>query len=103
MTDHPLLGRDERRNTVQVTVDGQTIDAIEGETIAAAMLAHGVAALRTMPESGAPRRYFCGVGRCNDCLMVVDGELSVRTCITPVRAGMVIETQDGLGTWKEVS
>ena len=103
IAEHAVLGRDTRAQVVQLTVNGQTIDAIEGETIAAAMLANGVAQMRTMPESGAPRRYFCGVGRCNDCLMIVDGELSVRTCVTPVRAGMVIETQEGLGAWKAVS
>jgi predicted molibdopterin-dependent oxidoreductase YjgC len=103
IVDHPVLGRDTREKIVQVTVNGQSIDVIEGETIAAALLANGVEVMRTMPESGAPRRYFCGVGRCNDCLMVVDGELSVRTCVTPVRAGMVIESQEGLGTWKAVS
>jgi predicted molibdopterin-dependent oxidoreductase YjgC len=103
IADHPILGRDTRENIVQVTINGQTVEAIEGEPIAAAVFANGVASMRSMPESGAPRRYFCGVGRCNDCLMIVDGELSVRTCVTPVRAGMVIETQEGLGTWKAVS
>ncbi|HEX5166855.1 MAG TPA: (2Fe-2S)-binding protein, partial [Thermomicrobiales bacterium] len=70
------------------------------EPIAAALLAHGVVAGRTMPETDAPRGYFCGVGRCPDCSMIVDGELNVRTCVTPVRDGMAIETQHGLGSWK---
>lgn len=33
--------------------------------------------------------------------MVVDGVPNVRTCITPVKDGMVIETQKGLGEWKK--
>jgi hypothetical protein len=28
--------------------------------------------------------------------MVVDGKANVRTCITPLTAGMKVETQDGL-------
>ena len=32
--------------------------------------------------------------------MVVDGIPNVRTCITPVRDGMKIETQKGLGSWE---
>ena len=44
-----------------------------------------------------PRGLFCGIGQCTDCAMIVDGKPNVRTCITPVRAGMGIETQNGLG------
>jgi len=29
--------------------------------------------------------------------MIVDGKANVRTCITPVREGMVVETQHGYG------
>jgi hypothetical protein len=31
--------------------------------------------------------------------MTVDGELNVRACVTPVRDGMVVTTQHGLGAW----
>ncbi|MEA4893161.1 MAG: 2Fe-2S iron-sulfur cluster-binding protein, partial [Peptococcaceae bacterium] len=30
-----------------------------------------------------------------------DGQPNVRTCVTPVRAGMKVETQIGLGRWAE--
>jgi hypothetical protein len=30
--------------------------------------------------------------------MVVDGEANVRTCVTPLREGMRVETQIGAGT-----
>jgi NADH dehydrogenase/NADH:ubiquinone oxidoreductase subunit G len=33
--------------------------------------------------------------------MTVNGDPNVRTCVTPVEAGMVVETQDGLGKWEE--
>lgn len=48
-----------------------------------------------------PRGYFCGIGRCTNCVMTVNGDPNVRTCVTPVEAGMVVETQDGLGKWEE--
>ena len=32
--------------------------------------------------------------------MTVDGVANVRTCVTRVKDGMVIETQDGLGRWR---
>jgi hypothetical protein len=32
--------------------------------------------------------------------MIVDGIPNTRTCVTPVREGMKVETQHGLGQWK---
>lgn len=31
----------------------------------------------------------------------INGETNVRTCATLVKEGMIIETQNGLGQWKE--
>ena len=47
------------------------------------------------------RGIFCGIGQCTDCMMVVNGIPNVRTCITPVEDGMTVETQEGLGEWRE--
>jgi len=35
------------------------------------------------------------LGRCTDCMMIVNGQPNVRTCVTPARDGMVIQTQVG--------
>ncbi|MFZ5754732.1 MAG: (2Fe-2S)-binding protein [Bacillota bacterium] len=80
-------------------VDGKKIPAKEGEPIAAALLAAGIRKFRVTPKDGNPRGIFCGIGRCTDCIMTVDGQPNVRTCVTPVRNGMVIESQKGLGKW----
>jgi predicted molibdopterin-dependent oxidoreductase YjgC len=101
ITQHPLLGPSAAAQTVRITVDGQPLEALLGEPIAASLMANGIDICRAMPESGESRGVFCGVGRCSDCLMTVDGVLNVRTCITPVRDGMRIETQHGLGHWEE--
>ncbi len=97
--EHPLLGELETADMVNITVDGQQLQARSGEPIAAALMANGIDICRAMPESGESRGVFCGVGRCSDCLMTVDAVLNVRTCVTPVYDGMRIETQHGLGTW----
>lgn len=102
IVDHPLLGSLPDAPTVEITVDGQPLQARDGESIAAALLASGIDICRAMPESGESRGPFCAVGRCSDCLMTVDGVLNVRTCVTPVAAGMRIETQHGLGRWEDV-
>ena len=87
---HPVLGDREVGRLVTVSVDGLDIAAVEGEPIAAALLAQGIRVMRKTPRFGEPRGIFCGIGRCTDCIMTVDGVPNVRTCVTPIRAGMVI-------------
>jgi predicted molibdopterin-dependent oxidoreductase YjgC len=98
---HPLLGELPEAETARITVDGQPMTGRNGEPIAAALMANGIDICRAMPDSGESRGVFCGVGRCSDCLMTVDGVLNVRTCVTPIVDGMRIETQHGLGHWED--
>jgi len=99
--DHPILGRAPERKMVTITVDGEPVAAQEGEPIAAALMAAGRRAFRHTKKWAEPRGYFCGLGRCTDCLMTVNGMPQVRTCITPVEEGMQVETQEGLGHWSD--
>jgi predicted molibdopterin-dependent oxidoreductase YjgC len=100
INDHPILGRDARVCNVRIYVNGKPLRAIEGEPIAAALLAAGIRQFRKTPKYGTPRGLFCAIGRCTDCIMTVDGKPNVRTCVTPVKDGMIIETQKGHGTWE---
>jgi 2Fe-2S iron-sulfur cluster binding domain len=95
--DHPLLGPLPPAPAVPFTFDGRPLAARGGEPIAAALLANGVRVFRTMPRSGEARGGWCLVGRCPDCLVIVDGRPNVRACVTPVVAGMRVATQHGLG------
>lgn len=99
--DHPILGKLEKDSTVEIEVDGEVIRAIPGEPIAAALLAAGKNVFRYTQKLHEPRGVFCAIGRCTDCMMIVDGVPNVRTCVTPVRAGMKIQTQHGLGESEE--
>lgn len=74
-------------------MDGVEVEACEDEPIAAALVAAGTKVFRTTRKRDEPRRVFCAVGRCTDCIMTVDGQPNVRTCITPVRDGMEILTK----------
>ena len=76
---------------VRLTFDGRDIEALPGETIAAALGAAGITATRSA-RSGAPRGPFCGMGVCFDCLVTVDGRPSQRACLTKVAAGMEIRS-----------
>ena len=95
--DHPVLGALPEAPSVAFTFDGRQVIGRHGEPIAAALLASGIRIFRTMPRSGDPRGGWCMVGRCGDCLVVVDGLPNVRACVTPVANGLSVETQVGLG------
>lgn len=96
VTEHPIVNY-EHGKRVTFTLDGRELTGLEGEPIAAALLANGVETFRYTNKEHAPRSLFCGIGQCMDCAMTVDGVPNVRTCITPLKAGMKVETQHGYG------
>lgn len=96
---HPLLGSAPVTKEVTISFDGGIVAAREGESLLAALLASGIRVLRTMPRTGEARGGYCLVGRCSDCLVIVDGVPNRYACTTPVCAGMVVESQQGLGHW----
>ena len=83
------------RVTVRITVDGHHVEAREGDSVAAALLAAGYASCRTTPVTGAPRAPFCMMGVCFDCLVTIDGVGSRQGCMVEVREGLVVATQRG--------
>lgn len=97
---HPILSIEEQ-TVVHITVDGKPLEAQEGDTIAAALMANGIRTFRHTHRFHEPRGIFCGIGQCTDCIMEVDGKPNVKTCITRVREGMVICTQEGNGGTQE--
>jgi D-hydroxyproline dehydrogenase subunit gamma len=85
----------ERGAPVAITVDGKSISARAGDTVASALLAAGIDHCRTTPVTGTPRAPYCLMGVCFDCLVTVDGVGSRQGCLMPVRQGMTVETQFG--------
>lgn len=72
---HPILGDTPEGRLVNFTYDGQTLQGIEGEPIAAALRVADV--------------------------MVVNGKPNIRTCITPLEEGMDVRTQYGASAEKD--
>ena len=101
ITNHPILGETPERKLVKFTYDGKTLEGYEGEPFASALRVAGVMAHRYTAKKHEPRGVFCAIGRCTDCVMVVDGKPNVRTCITPLAEGMTVETQYGVSNKKE--
>ena len=96
INSHPVLefSHGER---VAFSFDGRSMEGFEGEPIAMALHANGVKIYRHTPEMRRTRGFFCAIGKCSSCFMVVDGVPNVRTCVTPLKRGMMVETQTGRG------
>jgi len=86
-------------DTPSVVIDfqGRAVAARPGDTVAAALLAAGIADFRATPVSGAARGPHCMMGVCFDCLVEIDGEPNQQACMTVVRDGMRVARQVGAG------
>jgi aerobic-type carbon monoxide dehydrogenase small subunit (CoxS/CutS family) len=58
--------------------------------LATSLLAAGYVMLRRSPNQHNPRGAFCLMGVCQECAIHVDGQIA-QACMTPVRAGMVVQ------------
>ena len=93
---HPVLDPLDTGSTVTLYFEDQPIEALAGEPIAAALYNAGIRVFRTTAVQKQPRSIFCAIGRCTDCMMIVDGMPNTRTCVTRVRDGMRVQRQHGL-------
>ena len=78
---------------VEITLDGETLVAEQGEALAFALLAADKLALSRSPKLHRPRGPSCLRGACDGCLVRVDGRPNVMTCMTPCHGGERLETQ----------
>ena len=97
---HPILDF-KRGRKVGFHFEGEWIEGYENESIAAALFASGVRIFGSSKRLDHPKGWFCGIGKCSSCLMRVDGIPNIRTCITPVREGMIVELQGKKGALPE--
>ena len=100
ITEHPILDVDHNRKSVTIYYNDRALTAYEGEPVASALMAAGIRSMRTTARRHEPRGVFCAIGRCTDCMMIVDGRPNTRTCVTLVRDGMRVERQEGLAALK---
>lgn len=78
-----------------ITFDGAPVAGWKSETIAAALAGAGIRGFRHT-KGGAMRGVFCGMGVCQDCLVTVDGVPNQRACMTELRDGAVVLSQEAL-------
>ncbi len=76
---------------IEFRFDGRRVAAYEGESVACALFAAGVRALRTSPRTEAARGMFCLMGSCQECVVMIDG-VRLAACQVPARAGMDVRS-----------
>lgn len=72
----------------EIHLDGRSLQAFPGESIAAAMIAAGEYTFRD--SDGEARGMFCGMGVCGECQVLVNGR-SRRACLLKAAPGMQVE------------
>lgn len=91
---HPILPIPEREE-ITFFWQGQALKAYRGETIAAALFAHGVRIFGHHHKDGAPQGIFCANGQCAQCMVLANG-LPLKSCAELVQPNMRVEPADGL-------
>lgn len=90
------------RAEIRLTIDGREVRALEGDTLAVALLTN-MGHLRHSEFGQEVRSGFCLMGACQDC-WVRDGEGNpMRACTTVAREGMAISTTRQEPTWPNLA
>lgn len=84
----------EPSDTITFEFCGKTVEARAGDTVASALYRSGQRIFARSFKYHRPRGLLCLSGKCPNCMMNVDGVPNVRTCMTPVRAGMRVRHQN---------
>lgn len=83
-----------RQKNIQFTFNGKTYSAYEGDTIASALAAAGVTTFSRSFKYHRRRGLLCVSGNCPNCLVRAGDEPNVRSCVTPVSAGLKVRSQN---------
>ena len=94
ITKHPILEIPARKE-ITFTWNGETLAGYEDEMIASALIANDIHIFGHHAKDRSPQGIFCANGQCSQCLVTADG-LPVKSCMTPLREGMRIESIEGL-------
>ena len=86
------LAEIERNTSFTIQVDGESITAYRGETIATVLLAMGKIAMRKTFQKKTLRGYYCGMGICHECMIELEDGTKVKACQTLAESWMKIRT-----------
>ena len=82
------------RRPIRLSVDGQPIEALEGDTLMVALLTNG-SVLRHSEFGDGARTGFCLMGACQDCWVRLQDGRRVRACSTFLEPGQCVTRDPG--------
>ena len=80
----------DRKEKVNITVNGKEITAYKGETLLAALIAAGYKGMKRSPLAKESRGALCGMGVCFECIVTVNDIPNIRACMTEVENNMKV-------------
>ena len=83
----------DRGDPIEIVVNGKSVKAYEGESVAAVLLAEGLMVFENVESGYLPGRVFCNMGVCQQCLVTINGQPNCQACKTIVVSNMVIKTE----------
>lgn len=83
--------QDQQRATIEIAVDGDRLQVLDGDTLLTAILTHRPH-LRLHEIGDEPRSGFCLMGACQDCWVSDAAGNRLRACTTYVHAGLEVVT-----------
>ncbi len=88
------MNKGQNIETVTITVDNENMQVPAGVSVAAAVLGHAhPGETYTNQVDGSPRAPYCLMGVCFECMMEINGEPNIQSCLIPVEEGMVVKRQ----------
>lgn len=79
-------------NDVSFFFNGEKFTGVQGQSIAAALIANDQRELRRTRFGQEPRSIFCGIGICFDCVVTIDGVANQRACLIEISHDMNVES-----------
>lgn len=102
MTSRFVRVAETERSRVTLLIDGQTVEALEGDTLLTAMLT-AIGRVRTSEFGDGSRAGFCFMGACQDCWVWTSAGGRVRACSTFVTNGMNVLTTAPETPWSNAT
>lgn len=75
--------------------EGRSVPIQSGDTIASALYRVGVRTFSRSFKYHRPRGLYCGTGDCANCMVTVDGEPAVRSCVHAAKPGQRVHRGSG--------
>ncbi len=88
---HPVLPVPENEKKVEFFFNDKKLEGLEGEAVSSALISNNVKEFAIHKRDDAPQGIYCANGQCSHCTVIIDG-LPLKSCITPLKGGMKIET-----------